>query len=38
MSGVQKKILKMAIKLITSCKRPLSTFTNLNIRVAQQKI
>ena len=29
--------LKMAIKSNTSCKRPLPTFTNLNIRLAQQK-
>ena len=31
---------KMAIKrnLISSCKNPLSTFTNLNCRLIQQKI
>ena len=30
--------LKMAIKVITSCKRPLTTYTNLNFRLVQQKI
>ena len=30
--------LKMAIKIIRSCKRPLPTFTNLNFRLIQQKI
>ena len=30
--------LKIAIKVITSCKRPLPTFTNLNFRLVQQKI
>ena len=29
--------LKMAKKIITSCKRPLPTFTNLNFRRVQQK-
>ena len=27
----------MAIKSNTSCKRPLSTFTNINFRLVQQK-
>ena len=30
--------LKMAIKVKTSCNRALSTFTNLNFRLVQQKI
>ena len=30
--------LKMAIKINTSCKRPLPTFINLNFRLVQQKI
>ena len=30
--------LKLAIKGITSCRRPLPTFTNLNFRLVQQKI
>ena len=29
--------LKMSIKVITSCKRPLPTLTNLHFRMVQQK-